>query len=223
MIIREEIESPLKLLSESSGGKKNWYLKGIAAQAERINKNNRLYPAHILEREINKYDREMIRTGRAMGELEHPSEAKINLDRVSHLFKEVKRHGNDWHAKALILDETPCGSAVKGIIAGGGRLGFSTRCLGSLYEARGHKIVGDDLSMVTLSDVVGEPSAPDAWTQGILENIDEYIAMENCELICEAIADTRRYALRKSLIREGSQRKIDTADLFRRFWNQVNR
>lgn len=220
MLIREAIEQPLELLSEGTGSNKDWWLRGIVGQAEVINKNGRLYPSHILEREFGKYQ-DKIQRRESMGELEHPPGAKINLDRVSHLFTQIHRQGNNWHAKAKVLSGTPCGAAVKGIIAGGGRLGFSTRGLGSISETRGYKLVNDDFQMIT-SDIVGEPSAPDAWTTAILENLDEYIAMEDCELICESIISTRRGALRRPLIREGTRMVVDKVALFERFWTAAN-
>jgi Prohead core protein serine protease len=160
-----------RIITEGSGKDKKYYIQGPCAVAETVNRNKRVYPAHVLEREINRYDRDNIRENTAYGELTHPPTATIDPNNVSHRFISVKRRGNVWEGKAIVVN-TPKGNILRGLLESGGKMGISTRGVGSLHESRGHKIVGDDYRIVTLGDIVTDPSAPGAWANGILENYD---------------------------------------------------
>lgn len=173
-LIREMIEEPVRLVTEGEGAAKRTRLEGIAAQAGVPNKNKRFYPPSILEREINKYVIEKVKTGGAMGELSHPQNPGLNLDRVSHIFKEVRREGNNWIGSAE-LTPTPMGAIAEGIITAGGRLGFSTRGVGTLRPTQnGYDEVGEDYRLMVLADLVADPSAPEAWARCVHEGAAEW-------------------------------------------------
>lgn len=180
-LISELIESPLEIIEEAVGDNKNFYLVGPAAVAEQENKNKRRYPSHILEREIGRYLKEHISAGTAWGELSHPSGASINPERISHRFVNVNRKGNIWEGKALVVN-TPMGNIVRGLVESGGRLGFSTRGLGSLKAAtNGINEVADDYHLVTLADIVTEPSGPGCFVNGIMEGVEFFFNGDRLE------------------------------------------
>jgi Prohead core protein serine protease len=162
-----------QIVTEGTGKDKKYYIQGPCAVAEQVTRNNRVYPTKVLEREINRYEREVIRENTAYGELSHPSGATIDPNNVSHRFVAVKRHGNVWEGRAIVVN-TPKGNILRGLLESGGKIGVSTRGVGSLHEVRGYKTVGDDYRLITLGDVVTDPSAPGAWVQGILENVEFY-------------------------------------------------
>jgi hypothetical protein len=137
-------------------------------QAEQKNRNNRSYPKHIMEREVNRYVDEHIKQNRAYGELGHPSGPTINLERVSHMIKELREDGNNYIGRAKIMD-TPYGNIVKNLMDEGARLGVSTRGMGSLKERNGCMEVQDDFHLATAADIVADPSAPDAFVHGVME------------------------------------------------------
>lgn len=147
---------------------KQMYLTGLCVQSTIRNQNGRIYPKPVLEKQVGFYNENFIKTGRAMGECMHPDSPQINLDRVSHLFTEVKQDGNNWWAKARLLN-TPCGVIVQELCRGGASLGFSSRGMGSLVESAEGNIVQEDFEFVTLADIVANPSAPDCWTQSLME------------------------------------------------------
>jgi len=166
-LITEEIES-VKIITEESDGKQSLYITGPFLQAEVTNRNNRCYPFQILEREVKRYNDNFIKKGRALGELGHPNGPTVNLDRVSHMITSLKPEGNNFIGKAKILD-TPMGNIAKSLIESGVTLGVSTRGVGSLVEKNGIKYVADDFMLSTAADIVADPSAPDAFVQGIME------------------------------------------------------
>jgi hypothetical protein len=168
-LIREDIND-VQFLEEGEN-EKSLYIKGIFLQAGIKNRNGRIYPPPILEREVNAYDSKYIKTHKALGELSHPNTPTINLDKASHLVTEIIRDGNNWHGKAKVL-ETPNGKILKALIKDGYVPGVSSRGLGSLKEdsKMGAKIVQDDYRLMVMIDVVHDPSAPDAIVQGIMEN-----------------------------------------------------
>jgi hypothetical protein len=156
-------------LTESDGkGGQNHFITGIFMQAEKQNRNGRVYPASVLSREADRYNREYVSKNRAFGELGHPENPQINLDRVSHLITSLHRDGNNFIGKAKILD-TPNGKIVKSLLDGGASLGVSTRGVGSLRPYNGYQQVQDDYKLATAADVVADPSAPDAFVRGIME------------------------------------------------------
>lgn len=166
-LITEQIES-VKVIREEKNGKTNLYITGPFLQAEVTNRNGRSYPFPILEREVKKYTDKYISCGRALGELGHPDGPTVNLDRVSHMITSLKSEGNNFIGKAKILD-TPMGNIAKSLLDEGVKLGVSSRGVGSLVERNGVKYVGDDFMLSTAADIVADPSAPDAFVQGIME------------------------------------------------------
>jgi len=155
---------------DADTGKKNVYIEGIFMTAEAKNRNGRIYSRDILESAVSKYNQEQVITGRAVGELNHPDGPSINLDKVSHRITELKWEGNDVVGKALILD-TPMGQIVKGLVEGGVQLGVSSRGMGSLETRNGASYVKDDFMLNTV-DIVQDPSAHNAFVNGIMEGVD---------------------------------------------------
>lgn len=166
-LITEEIES-VKIITESKNGTKTLYITGPFLQAEVTNRNGRNYPYNILEREVKRYNEGFVSRGRALGELGHPDGPSINLHKVSHMITSLHAEGNTFIGKAKILD-TPMGNIAKSLLGEGVMLGVSTRGVGSLIEKNGIKYVGDDFMLATAADIVADPSAPDAFVQGIME------------------------------------------------------
>jgi hypothetical protein len=167
-LITEEIQK-VEFITEGKGAAKQCYIKGIFLQAEQVNRNGRMYPLSIMEREVNRYNENFVQKGRALGELGHPDGPTVNLDRVSHKICELYRDGNNFIGKAKLL-ETPMGKIAKSLIGEGVCLGVSSRGVGSLKMTNeGHKIVGEDFMLATAADIVADPSAPDAFVQGIME------------------------------------------------------
>jgi len=170
-LITEHIED-IEILTEArADGKKDHYIKGIFLQTEQQNRNGRFYPLQIMEKEVNRYNDQYIKQGRAVGELGHPDGPTVNLDRVSHKIVELVRDGNDFIGKAKILD-TPMGAIAKSLLNDGVKLGVSSRGIGSLEEKNGIKYVKDDFMLATAADIVADPSAPNAFVEGIMEGVD---------------------------------------------------
>ena len=168
-LIREEIESVKFITEKLKSGKQNLYIEGIFLQGNIKNRNGRMYPMETLQREVGRYNESNIVTGRALGELGHPDGPTVNLDRVSHKIVSLKESGSNFIGKAKILD-TPMGSIAKSLIGEGVKLGVSSRGIGSLKPTReGFNVVGDDFMLATAADIVSDPSAPDAFVEGIME------------------------------------------------------
>ena len=167
-LIAEEISQADFLIEDSKDGKKNYYIEGVFLQAELQNKNGRKYPLSTLQREVAKYDENYIKGGRALGELGHPEGPSINLDRVSHKIESLTEDGNNFIGRAKIL-ETPMGQIAKNLLDEGIRLGVSSRGMGSLRKEEGCNVVQDDFMLSTAADIVADPSAPDAFVEGIME------------------------------------------------------
>jgi len=157
-----------KMISETNdeNAPKHLYIEGIFMQTERKNRNGRIYPRPIMEKEVKRYIKEQVKTNRALGELEHPKTPKINLDRVSHRITDLWMEGNDVYGRARVLD-TPMGNVVRGLIEGGTRLGVSSRALGSVKN----EFVQDDFRLITV-DCVADPSAHDAFVEGLYEGAE---------------------------------------------------
>jgi hypothetical protein len=161
-------DQDIELVVESlDDGKKNLYIEGIFLESERKNRNGRIYPKQLLEREVNKYRTNYVDTRRALGELEHPQSATVNPDRASHRIVSLTEDGNNFIGKALLLD-TPCGNIVRGIVEGGSVVGVSSRALGSLTTKNGVKMVNEDLELKCV-DIVLNPSAIDAFVEMVME------------------------------------------------------
>ena len=157
-------------ITEGKNGKKETYIEGIFMQAEGKNRSGRVYTREVLTAAVDRYNNEQVMTGRAVGELNHPEGPSINLDKVSHRITELKWDGNNVIGKALILD-TPMGQIVKGLVEGGVQLGVSSRGMGSLEKRAGVNYVKDDFMLSTV-DIVQDPSAPNAFVNGIMEGVD---------------------------------------------------
>ena len=167
-LIREEIETAKVTITEGKDGKKSHFIEGVFLQGEIKNRNGRMYPISTLQREAKNYNTKYIEKGRALGELGHPDGPTINLDRVSHLITSLKQEGNNYVGKARLLD-TPMGNIAKNLIDEGVKLGVSSRGLGTIRERDGVKVVMDDFMLATAADIVADPSAPDAFVNGIME------------------------------------------------------
>jgi len=167
-LIREEIEK-VEVITETKNGKKTLYIKGPFLQTEQQNRNGRVYRLNVMEREVKRYTDEHISKGRALGELGHPDGPTINLDRVSHKIVSLEQNGNDFIGKAQILS-TPMGKIAESLLKEGVCLGVSSRGIGSLRPTKeGYQEVGEDFMLATAADIVADPSAPDAFVQGIME------------------------------------------------------
>ena len=167
-LIREEIET-VDFIVEEKNGKKNMFIEGIFLQGDLQNRNGRMYPMATLRKEVQRYSENHIQKGRALGELGHPEGPTVNLDRVSHKIVSLKESGSNFIGKAKLLN-TPMGNIAKSLIDEGVKLGVSSRGIGSLKPTReGVQVVRDDFMLSTAADIVADPSAPDAFVEGIME------------------------------------------------------
>jgi len=167
-LITEEI-SQVKIITEGKGSNKTLHIEGVFLQGGIKNRNGRMYPVETLSKEVNRYCETFVNKGRALGELGHPDGPTVNLDRVSHKIVSLKQEGNNFVGKAKLL-ETPMGKIAKSLLGEGVMLGVSSRGVGSLKEDRdGCKVVGEDFQLATAADIVADPSAPDAFVNGIME------------------------------------------------------
>tara|TARA_B100000700_G_scaffold128942_1_gene144486 strand:- start:2074 stop:2727 length:654 start_codon:yes stop_codon:yes gene_type:complete len=168
-LIREEIESVKFITEKLKSGKQNLYIEGIFLQGNITNRNGRMYPIETLRKEVGRYNESNVQSGRALGELGHPDSPTVNLDRVSHKIVSLKEHGSNFIGRAKILD-TPMGQIASSLIKEGVKLGVSSRGIGSLKPTKeGFNVVGDDFMLATAADIVADPSAPDAFVEGIME------------------------------------------------------
>ena len=167
-LISEEI-SNAEMLVEETNGKKNYKIKGVFLQSDIKNRNRRIYENDILTKEVKRYNQEFINKKRAFGELGHPDGPTVNLERVSHMITKLEPEGKNFIGEAKIMD-TPYGKIVKGLIDEGAQLGVSSRGMGSLVQKNGANYVGKDFYLATAADIVADPSAPDAFVEGIMEN-----------------------------------------------------
>tara|TARA_R110000868_G_scaffold124490_10_gene329159 strand:+ start:15842 stop:16489 length:648 start_codon:yes stop_codon:yes gene_type:complete len=202
-LIMEEV-SEVNFLTEMNNGKKEHYITGIFMQAEQKNKNGRVYPMNILRTEVDRYNREYVNKNRAFGELGHPENPTINLDRVSHMITYLSPDGNNFMGKAKILD-TPNGKIVKSLLDGGANLGVSTRGVGSLKPQSGFQMVQDDFHLATAADIVADPSAPDAWVTGIMEGTEWVLTNAGWKPI--------QYEKAQKMIKEASKSEIEDVAL----------
>jgi len=167
-LITEEV-SKVKFISEGKGANKKLYIEGVFLQGGIKNRNGRMYPVETLAREVGRYNESFVQKGRALGELGHPDGPTVNLDRVSHKITSLTQEGNNFRGKAQLLS-TPMGKIASSLIDEGVTLGVSSRGVGSLREDNtGAKVVGEDFQLATAADIVADPSAPDAFVNGIME------------------------------------------------------
>ena len=168
-LIREEIED-IKILTESRNGKKSLYIEGVFLQGNIKNRNGRMYPMETLQKEVGRYIKEQVNQGRAVGELGHPDSPTVNLDRVSHKIMSLRESGSNFIGKAKILESTPMGKIASSLLSEGVKLGVSSRGIGSLKPTKeGFNVVSDAFMLATAADIVADPSAPDAFVEGIME------------------------------------------------------
>ncbi len=166
-LITEQIEN-VNVITEGKGDSKKLYIEGVFLQSELKNRNGRMYPFSVLEKEVNRYNEEYVKTSRALGELGHPDGPTVNLDRVSHRITSLTAEGNNFIGKAQILD-TPMGKIAKSLLEEGVKLGVSSRGMGSIDKREDCNVVMDDFMLATAADIVADPSAPDAFVNGIME------------------------------------------------------
>ena len=167
-LISESIEDIEYITEDDADGKKNYRIRGVFLQAEVKNRNGRIYPMSVLEKEVSRYNKEYVNKNRAFGELGHPDGPTVNLERVSHMITKLHPDGKNFIGEAKILD-TPYGKIVKNLINEGAKLGVSSRGMGSLEPRRGAQVVKDDFYLATAADIVADPSAPNAFVEGIME------------------------------------------------------
>jgi len=167
-LISEHVDSIEYLIEEKDGGNKNYRIKGVFMQAEMKNRNGRMYPMSVLEKEVGRYNKEYVNQNRAFGELGHPDGPTVNLERVSHMITSLHPDGKNFIGEAKVMD-TPYGKIVKNLIDEGAKLGVSSRGMGSLEPKRDMQIVKDDFYLATAADIVADPSAPNAFVEGIME------------------------------------------------------
>ena len=188
-LITEQIEN-VNVISEGNGDSKKLYIEGVFLQSELKNRNGRMYPFSVLEKEVSRYNEEYIKTSRALGELGHPDGPTVNLDRVSHRITSLSAEGNNFIGKAQILD-TPMGKIAKSLLEDGVKLGVSSRGMGSIDRREDCNVVMDDFMLATAADIVADPSAPDAFVNGIMEGKEW--AWDNGILKETEVAKYKRY------------------------------
>ena len=204
-LMTEMIENDVEFICEAKNGKKEYMLKGIFMQGEIKNRNGRVYPIETLKKEVDRYSKEYIDKNRAYGELGHPQGPTINLERVSHMIKDLHADGNNIVGEAKVLD-TPMGSIVKNLMDEGATLGVSSRGMGSLQSKGGVDTVQSDFQLATAADIVADPSAPEAFVEGIMEGV-EWLQIDNrwipqyLEQSKEEILKTKRANLRETKLK----------------------
>jgi len=203
MLLITEVNDNVNLVTEEVNGEKQYHIDGIFMQAEQKNRNGRVYPKKTLMKEVQRYNNEYVKTNRAMGELGHPDGPQLNLERVSHLIKELRVDGNDIYGRAKILD-TPYGKIVKDLVKEGVKIGVSSRGMGSLKQVNGINEVQEDFNLAAV-DIVADPSAPDAFVEGIMEG-KEWV-WEN------GILTARRIESYKKQIESASKPNLEEAKL----------
>ena len=194
-LFSEAIEEVQYITEAKEGGGKNYKIKGIFLQADIKNRNGRVYPMEILEKEVTRYNKKFINENRAYGELGHPEGPTVNLERVSHMVTELYPDGKNFIGEAKIM-ETPMGKIVKNIIDEGGKLGVSSRGMGSLDQKNGANYVRDDFYLATAADIVADPSAPNAFVEGIMEG-KEWVWNNGALVEAELVELRRKFDVKK--------------------------
>ena len=202
-LITEAIEN-VEVITEGKGADKKLYIEGVFLQSEIKNRNGRMYPFSVLEKEVNRYNEEYVKTSRALGELGHPDGPTVNLDRVSHRITSLKAEGNNFIGKAQIMN-TPMGNIAKALLEDGVKLGVSSRGMGSIDKREDCNVVMDDFMLATAADIVADPSAPDAFVNGIMEGKEW--AWDNGILKETEVAKYKRY-LNESTHRNLEERTV---------------
>ena len=208
-LISEEIQDA-EYLVEDVGGKKNYKIKGVFLQSDIKNRNGRVYPKQIMMKEVNRYQKEFVEKKRAFGELGHPDGPTVNLERVSHMITNLQQDGSNFIGEAKIMN-TPYGKIVKGLIDEGAQLGVSSRGMGSLEQRNGANYVKNDFMLATAADIVADPSAPDAFVQGIMES-KEWV-WDNGRLV-ERDVEAWRREIRSASTRKLEEKKLEVFENF---------
>lgn len=213
-LIKEDISNTKLIVEEKLGKGKTYFIEGIFLQSNIVNRNKRMYKEDIMDKEVARYMQEQVLNHRAYGELGHPDNPSINLDRVSHLIVDLRKEGTNYIGKAKIL-ETPMGMIARGLLDGGANLGVSSRALGSLVtNNEGVSIVQDDFMLSTAADIVADPSAPDAYVRGIMEN-KEWVFVDG-KFVEQHIEEA------KKSIRKASSKQLEEAKI-RAFHNFLSK
>lgn len=205
-LISELTEEVKLLVEEREEGKKDYFIEGVFLQAEQKNRNGRVYPMNVMEKEVDRYTNEYINKNRAYGELGHPQGPTINLERVSHMIKELKKDGSNYIGRAKIMD-TPYGNIVKNLMLEGAQLGVSSRGMGSLKEKNGVMEVQDDFYLSTAADIVADPSAPDAFVRGVMEGV-EWVMNPDGSFKMIQLADEIKASLNKKSAKQIEEEKL---------------
>ena len=204
MRLIKEITEDVQYIQEEKDGKKTLFIEGVFLQSNLKNRNGRVYPKEVMAKEVARYTTEQIDKNRALGELGHPDGPTVNLDRVSHMIVSLKEDGDNWVGKAKIL-ETPMGKIAANLIEAGAQLGVSSRGLGSIKERSGISEVQDDFMLATAADIVSDPSAPDAFVEGIMEN-REWVMVDG-------IWQGREVEQAQQVIKEASSHELEEAKM----------
>ena len=215
-LISESIEDIEYITEDDAEGKKNYRIKGVFLQAEVKNRNGRIYPMPVLEKEVGRYNKDYVQKNRAFGELGHPDGPTVNLERVSHMITKLHPDGKNFIGEAKIMD-TPYGKIVKNLINEGAKLGVSSRGMGSLEPRRGAQVVKDDFYLATAADIVADPSAPNAFVEGIMEG-KEWVWQNG------AVKEMDIEAYRKELDRNyerAQAREEKNAEIFENFLSKL--
>jgi len=209
-----ELTEDIKYIKENVGnGDKNYFIEGVFMQSDVKNRNGRIYPKNTLAKETNRYINEYVNKGRALGELNHPTGPTVNLDRVSHIVKELYENGKSIYGKAKVLD-TPMGKIVKNLIDEGAQLGVSTRGMGSLKAKNGYQEVQEDFMLAAI-DIVADPSAPNAFVNGIMEGREW--------MLVEGSWQERQIDAARKLINGSSSRNLNKniVKVFEEYFNKL--
>jgi hypothetical protein len=203
-LIKEHTEEVKYLVEEKLGKGKEYFIEGVFLQSNLKNRNGRVYPTEILDKEVKRYNEEYVTKNRAFGELGHPDSPTINLDRVSHMIKSLRREGDNFIGKAKIMD-TPYGKIVKSLIDEGATLGVSSRGMGSLAQKGGVSMVQNDFTLATAADIVADPSAPNAFVEGVMES-KEWVMVDG-KFVEKDLIEAQR------IIRKTSSKNLNEAKL----------
>ena len=210
-LIKEVFETTNFIVEEKLGKGKQYFIEGVFLQSNLKNRNGRVYPEAVMDKEVNRYTEEYINKNRAYGELGHPDTPSINLDRVSHLIVNLQKEGSNYIGKAKILD-TPMGNIVKGLLDGGATLGVSSRGMGTLKTNKeGVAEVGEDFMLATAADIVADPSAPDAFVEGVMES-KEWVMVDG--KFVEKDLSQMQAAIRRANSIQLEERKIQAFQYF---------
>ena len=214
-LIKEVFDTTSFVVENKLGKGKEYFIEGIFLQSNIKNRNGRMYPEQVMDKEVGRYMESLVKQNRAYGELGHPDNPQINLDRVSHLIVDLRKEGTNYIGKAKIM-ETPMGNIARGLLDGGANLGVSSRALGSLQmNKEGIQVVQDDFMLSTAADIVADPSAPDAFVRGIMESVEW--------VFVDGKFEQRQIEETKKLIQKTPSKRLSEASIhaFQNFLNNL--